>query len=283
MGVAVVTGCSTGIGYATALRLARDGHDVVATMRNPSACDLADVAVAEKLAVEVRALDVHDDIAVATVLGEVVGSSGVDILVNNAGVGGGGSVVEETPLETFRDVMETNYFGALRCITAVLPSMRERGSGCIINVTSQAGRMAMPGMGPYCGSKWALEAAAESLAIEVAPFGIRVANIEPGAIMTAIWTKVDLTPPTGPYKPVRNRLSHLVMAELAHASTAEEVADCISEAISTDTPRLRWLVGRGAERNVANRAALSDTEYMELWHITDNDEFTRRMLSEPDA
>ena len=278
MGLALVTGCSTGIGYATALRLARDGHRVVATMRDPSGGDLAKVAADARLDIDVRALDVNDGAAVTALVDSL---DAVDILVNNAGLGGQGWAVEETSLDGFREIMETNYFGALACIKAVLPSMRERGSGCIVNVTSQAGRLAMPGMAPYCASKWALEAATESLSIEVAPFGIRVAAVEPGAIMTAIWGKADLTPPTGPYKPVRNRLAHVIMTELGEASTADEVADCISEAISTDTPKLRWLVGRGAERNIANRAAWGDEGYNELWQNPDNDAFIRQMMSDP--
>ncbi len=280
--VAVVTGCSTGIGYATALRLAADGHHVVATMRDPSTTDLGEAASANGAAIEARALDVNDAAAVDELMAGLVDAhGGIDVLVNNAGLGGGGGVVEETSIDKFREIMETNYFGALRCIKAVLPSMRERAQGTIVNVTSQAGRLAYPGMAPYCASKWALEAASEALAIEVAPFGIRVAVIEPGAIMTAIWGKADLTPPTGPYKPARNRLAKAVMTDLAHASSADEVAACISEAITTDAPRLRWLVGQGADRNIANRRTWTDEEYIDLWNLADNDEWERQLFADP--
>ena len=276
----VVTGCSTGIGYATALRLGRGGHQVVATMRNPAACDIAEVAAAEGLALEVRPLDVDDDASVEALFGDLLADGPVDVLVNNAGVGNDGTVVEETPFEVFRQVMETNYFGALRCTKAVLASMRERGSGCIVNVTSQAGRIAAPGMAPYSASKFALEAASEALAIEVAPFGVRVAVIEPGAIMTAIWGKIDMTPPTGPYAPMRNRLARFAMNDVAQASTADEVAGCIAEAISTDEPRLRWLVGQGAERNVRNRDGWSDEEYVAIWTQPDDDGFLAQMTGD---
>ncbi len=275
MGIAVVTGCSTGIGQAAALRLAQDGHHVVATMRNPAAADLPE-------GIEVRALDVNDDASVDVLFKDVFAEhGGVDILVNNAGLGGDARPVEEVPLENFREVMETNFFGALRCTKAVLPSMRERGAGCIVQVTSQAGRVVTPTMAPYAASKYALEAASEALAVEVAPFGIRVAIVEPGAIMTPIWGKVDRTPPTGPYAPKRNRLVQFVMAELAHASTADEVADCIAEAISTDRPKLRWLTGQGAERNVAVRRSLTDEEYIERWNMDDDAEFVRLMTTDP--
>ncbi len=160
MTVSVITGCSTGIGYSTALRLAQDGHHVVATMRDPSASDLATVAKESGAELEVRALDVNEDEAVDTLFTETIAThGGVDVLVNNAGLGGGSTAVEESSIDYYREIMETNFFGALRCMKAALPFMRERGSGCIVNVTSQAGLIAMPGMSAYTGSKHALEAA----------------------------------------------------------------------------------------------------------------------------
>ena len=280
MTVTVVTGSSTGIGYATALRLASDGHHVVATMRNPDACDIATVAKERGLSIETRPLDVTDPPSIEDMFRDILSTHGaVDVLVNNAGIGEGG-VVEETDVDVYRRVMETNFFGALACIKAVLPSMRERGGGCIVNVTSQAGVLAMPNMSPYCASKWALEALSESLAVEVAPFGIRVAVIEPGMILTPIWSKVDMTMPTGPYAPVRMRLGGVVLEEMQRGSTADEVADCIADAIVTDTPKLRSLTGWGAERNVRNRRAVSDERMIELWNGPD-DEFKRYMNDDP--
>ena len=113
----------------------------------------------------------------------------IDVLVNNAGVAVHGSV-EELPLSEFRRVMETNFFGALRCIQAVVPGMRERRHGCIVNVTSVAGRFSAAPQAPYSSSKWALEAASEALAQEVKPFGVRVAIVEPGVIATPIFGKI---------------------------------------------------------------------------------------------
>ncbi len=282
MSVAVITGCSTGIGYSTALRLAADGHDVIATMRNPSASDLEAVAKVRGLSLGVRTLDVDSDASVDTLFAEVLSTKGaVDVLVNNAGLGGGNGAVEELTLEDYRQVMETNYFGALRCVKAVLPSMRERGSGCIVNVTSQAGLIPMPGMSAYTASKHALEAATESLAVEVSPFGIRVVLIEPGLILTPIWMKVDASLPQGPYAQVRTRLGKTVIEEFPYGSPPEDVADCISESISTQNPRLRWLVGRGAERNVANRRGISDERWIELWHGPE-EEYRALLLGEPE-
>jgi NAD(P)-dependent dehydrogenase (short-subunit alcohol dehydrogenase family) len=175
MAIALVTGTSSGIGLATAVTLARGGHKVIATMRNVDRGDeLRKIVLAETLPVTVTALNVDNDGSVSDTVDRVLVENGrIDILVNNAGVGGRGSV-EEAPMEVFRQVMETNFFGGLRCIKAVIPSMRERRSGCIVNVSSVAGRIAAA-LGPYAASKWAFEALSESLAQEMkGPFNSEV-------------------------------------------------------------------------------------------------------------
>ncbi len=169
MAKVLITGTSKGIGYHAALLLARAGHEVIATMRNPSACDLEKVATEAKLPVTVLPLDVDDDASVAEVFGEVGDS--VDVLVNNAGIFSINAVEDES-LEQYQRVMDTNYFGAVRCVKQVLPAMRKRGSGCIINVTSIAGRVAFFASSAYAASKFALEAFTESLAQEVKGHGI---------------------------------------------------------------------------------------------------------------
>ena len=161
MAKVLITGTSKGIGYETALVLARVGHEVVATMRNPGASDLEKVAEKANLAVTVLPLDVDDDASVVELFRKVGDS--IDVLVNNAGIFSI-NVVEDESLEQFRRVMETNYFGAVRCIKQVLPVMRTRGSGRIINVTSIAGRIAAGAESAYVASKFALEAFSESLA-----------------------------------------------------------------------------------------------------------------------
>jgi len=159
MAIALVTGTSSGIGLATAVTLARGGHKVIATMRNlDGAGELRKVVSAEALPITFAALNVDDDASVTDTVNKVLAENGcIDVLVNNAGVAGGGPV-EEVPIEVFRQVMETNFFGALRCIKAVIPSMRERRHGCIVNVTSVAGRVAMAPQAAYAASKWAFEA-----------------------------------------------------------------------------------------------------------------------------
>ena len=143
MAITLITGTSSGIGLASAVTLARGGHTVIATMRDvEGAGELRKIASAESLPVTVAALDVDDDASVTNAIGKLLAEHGrIDVLVNNAGVGGGGSI-EELPVDVFRQVMETNFFGALRCTQAVIPSMRKHRHGCVINVTSVAGRVA---------------------------------------------------------------------------------------------------------------------------------------------
>jgi NAD(P)-dependent dehydrogenase (short-subunit alcohol dehydrogenase family) len=279
MTTTLVTGSSTGIGYATALRLARDGQHVVATMRDPTGSDLASAAAAENLPLEVRALDVTDSNDVdATIASVITERGGIDVLVNNAGITGGGTV-EEADLGVFAAAMDTNFMGALRCTKAVLPSMRERASGCIVSVTSQGGVIAVPTMAAYSASKFALEAAMEVLAAEVAPFGIRVALIEPGAILTPMTRKNAMPSADTPYGAIWSKFGTLAVHDFGRGSTPEVVADCIADAIATDAPILRYAVGSGAERNIATRVSMSDEEWIRVWN-EDDAVFKKAMLGD---
>ena len=190
MALALVTGTSSGIGLATAVALARAGHTVAAMMRNlDGGAEIRKIAAAEKLTIHLAALDVDDDDSVRDGFAKVVAEHGpIDILVNNAGIPGGGAI-EETPLDAFRQVMETNFFGGLRCIKAVVGDMRKRRKGTIVNVTSVAGRIAVTPQGSYAASKWAFEAVCECLAQEMRAFNVRVAIVEPGVIATPIFSE----------------------------------------------------------------------------------------------
>jgi NAD(P)-dependent dehydrogenase (short-subunit alcohol dehydrogenase family) len=262
MQIAIVTGCSTGIGYATALRLAREGCRVYATVRSEaSGANL--VQAAGDLPLSLLIVDVDDDASVADGIASVIATEGrVDVLVNNAGVAYGGDI-EATSLAEFQSIMNTNAWGTLRCIQAVLPTMRGQNSGCIVNVTSIAGRIAAAGQGAYAASKFATEAMSEVLATEVAPFGIRVAVIEPGVVVTPIFDKAMERPidMESPYFPITFRTSRLLMAGLANPSTPDDVAETIWRAITTDAPVLRHPVGIDAATLAAQRAAVSD----EIW------------------
>ena len=265
MDVALVTGSSTGIGESTALHLARNNFHVFATMRNPDAgTALLEAAKSEGLRLEVLALDVNDADSCSNCVAEIVNRAGqIDILVNNAGIGSGGPL-EEAPMEHIRDVFETNVFGAVRMMQLVLPGMRERRHGTIVNVTSVAGRVANPNMSTYSGSKFALDVMTESLAAEVVRFGIRVALIEPGVIQTPIFSKGSNPPnPESPYSEFVERAGHWFGVRLEKPTYPQEVAELIEHAIVTDEPKLRYLVGPDAFSMVQARSELTDEEWLD--------------------
>jgi len=272
MAIALVTGSSSGIGLATVVTLARGGHTVIATMRNvDGAGELRKIAAAERLPVTVAALDVNDDASVKAAFEKATAEHGrIDVLVNNAGIAGGGSV-EEASIEVFHQLMETNFFGALRCIKAVLPGMRERRAGCIVNVTSVAGRVAFAAQAPYAASKWALEALSESLAQEMKAFNVRVAIVEPGVIATPIFGKARPAVKDSPY-PHSRRLRAMFAASLTKPTSPYVVGEQIGQIVDGDSwqlrypvgpdalPLLKWRAGKTDEEIVAGGAA-SDDEY----------------------
>jgi NAD(P)-dependent dehydrogenase (short-subunit alcohol dehydrogenase family) len=260
MAVALVTGASSGIGLATAVTLARGGHTVVATMRNLNgAGELRKIVSEEKLPVEVAALNVDEDASVSAAIGKALAERGhIDVLVNNAGIGGGGAV-EEVPMDFFRQMMETNFFGALRCMKAVIPSMRERRQGCIINVSSVAGRVAMAPQAPYAASKFALEAVSECLAQEMKAFNVRVAIIEPGVIATPIFSKAKPLPKESPYPHLR-RLRAMFAASLTNPTSAYVVGEQIRQIVDGDSWQLRYPVGPDAVPFLKWRAGKTDEE-----------------------
>jgi NAD(P)-dependent dehydrogenase (short-subunit alcohol dehydrogenase family) len=276
--VALVTGANSGIGRATALHLASLGHEVHGSVRNlDSAAKL--LAMAEEAGVEVNlfTMDVADDESVRRGLAGVLERTGrVDVLVNNAGVGGN-AVMEECPPSLYNEVFNINVCGAVRCVQAVLPGMRERRSGTIVNITSITGVIAAIAQQPYVASKWALEGATEGLAQEVAPFGIRVAIIEPGITKSSIFAKnVDAPNQSGAYDAHYRRLFQFYKAGLAEATDALEVAELIAHAITTDEPRLRYTVSWGGPEIASARRAMSDEEWVAMGLPLDDGEYYDR-------
>ena len=275
MEIAVVTGTSSGIGFATSLRLARHGYRVFAGMRDPGkAAPLQDAARDADLPVEVIALDVTDEASVAAAFERIAGHGAVDVLVNNAGIGGA-TPLELVPDAEHRAMFETNYFGAVRCIQQVLPTMRERGRGAIVNITSVAGLLAVPNQIPYSASKWALECLGEALAHEVRRFGVRVVNVEPGVVMTRIFensaesTRYDKA---SPYRQIMRRNGKMFAAGFRDPAQPEDVAETILAAITTDEYRLRWPVGHDAHGIAAGRPQVSDEAWVALGdELTDED------------
>ncbi|MGI4938173.1 MAG: oxidoreductase [Janthinobacterium lividum] len=178
----LITGVTSGFGRAFALAALEAGHTVIGTVRNEAANkDFEDLASGRAISV---LLDVTDSAAIDTEVARLLASSGpIDVLVNNAGYGHEGTL-EESPLDALRHQFDVNVFGAVAMIKAVLPAMRERRSGHIINITSMGGYITMPGIAYYCGSKFALEGISETLAKEVAGFGIKVTAVAPGSFRT---------------------------------------------------------------------------------------------------
>lgn len=279
MATVLVTGASTGIGFETALAFGRAGHRVAGAMRRPDrAPELAKVAASESLDITTITMDVDDDASVSHAVTRVAAEIGpIDVLVNNAGIERVGSV-EEVPLADFRAVMETNYFGALRCIQAVIPAMRHARSGCIVNVTSISGRLASSPMGPYAASKFALEALCECLAQEVKPFNVRVAMVEPGIIQTQMAERISVAEEPSHY-PGRERMAALFRSILTNPTPASLVAEKILEIAQGGTWQLRHLVGPDAAPFIAWRQAMSDEEWVS-WGALDDDAWYARVKAD---
>ncbi len=282
MKIAVVTGTSTGIGLTTSLHLARNGYQVFAGMRNLAKADaLQTAAAAENLPVTVVQLDVCDTDSVKQAFAEIEKIWPVDVLINNAGIGGA-APLELVPEAEHKQMFETNYFGVVRCIQAVLPSMRERQTGSIVNITSAVGLQATPNQIAYSASKWALECLGEALAHEVYRFGVRVVNVEPGVIMTSIFensaeqTRYDKT---SPYQPIMRRNGKVFSAGFKRAVSPDLVAETILESITTDDYKLRWPVGPDAEGFMAARTTVPSEDWIAMGADLTDDEYNEKFKS----
>ena len=275
MSTILITGASKGIGFATALAFARTGHTVAAAMRNPNGFpELAKLAATENLAIKIYQMDVDSDASVRDGFVRINKEIGpIDVLVNNAGIERMGNV-EELAIDEFRAVMETNYFGVIRCIHAVLPEMTKRRSGCIINIASVAGRIATPTMGAYSSSKFALEALSETLAAEVKSLGIHVAIVEPGIIDTDMARHITVVPAASKYSQ-QERLGALFAASLKTPVPPSIVADKILEIATNGTWQLRHPVGPDALPFIGWRQSMSDEAWVDLGAMEDNEWYDR--------
>ena len=266
----LVTGSSRGIGMATVLSLGRAGHPVYATMRDPGRSpELAQMAERESLPIKVSVMDVDSDNSVKEAIGAIQKENGpIDVLVNNAGIERMGSI-EELDISQFRAVMETNYFGSLRCIKAVLPQMREHKSGCIINVTSVAGRISISPQAPYAASKWAMEALSESLVQEAKMFNIRVAIVEPGIIDTAMARRIAAGTDPSSYPQV-DRIAKLFTGALQNEASPSLVGEKILDIVESGTWQLRHPVGPDAEPFLQWRASMTDEQWADFGAADDD-------------
>jgi NAD(P)-dependent dehydrogenase (short-subunit alcohol dehydrogenase family) len=267
----IITGTNTGIGFETALAFARAGYKVFATMRNPgNATALKQKIQEESLTIIISAMDVDNDESVNGIIDAIQQENGpVDVLVNNAGIERHGSI-EELELSDFKAVMETNYFGVLRCIKAVLPEMRDNRNGCIINISSVAGKIANTPLGPYTASKFALEAISEALAQEVKPFNIRVGIVEPGIIDTQMARNISHGGDS--IYNQTNRFGGLFVATLKTPVQATIVAEKILEVADSGTWQLRHPVGPDAVPFLQWRGSMSDEQWTD-WNAASDDDW----------
>ncbi|RPG09512.1 MAG: SDR family oxidoreductase, partial [Proteobacteria bacterium TMED72] len=256
---------ATGADGGTALHLAANGYEVFAGMRNLDKAErLLEMAAQAKATVHPIELDVNSDASVKKATGDILSDSGpLDVLVNNAGIGMN-ATVEDVDIEEAKLVFETNFWGIIRCTQAVLPAMREQKSGHVVNISSIAGRIAALAQVIYSSSKWAVECLSESLAQEVAPFGIRVSLIEPGVTRTAILPKNVGHPTPTAYEPAYRRMLQFYAAGIAANISAEEVAQVIHGALENDTDRLRYPCAWGGDELCEGRTRMSDAEWVEL-------------------
>jgi len=271
MKTVIITGANRGIGFETALAFGRAGWKVIATARNPkTATELRLKIKKESLPVIILELDVNSDKSVKQGFTDILTEVGsVDVLVNNAGIERHGSI-EELPIADFKAVMETNYFGVLRCIQAVLPQMRKNQRGCIINVSSVSGRMSSSPLGAYAASKHALEAMSEALAQEVKPFNIRVAIVEPGIIDTDMANNISYDSQS--IYPNSRRISELFSESLKTPRPASQVGEKILEIANSNSWQLRHPVGPDALPFLGWRASMTDEQWIE-WNAANDEDY----------
>jgi NAD(P)-dependent dehydrogenase (short-subunit alcohol dehydrogenase family) len=237
-----ITGASSGVGQSTARLLSHHGYRVFGTSRRPTSAEATP-------SFEMLPLDVRADESVRACVDAVVSRSGrLDVLINNAGYELAGALEELSPEEA-RAQFETNFFGVVRMVAAVLPLMRRRKGGHIINVSSLAGLSAIPFMGVYSASKFALEGYTEALRHEVKPFNIHVSLTEPGFLKTPMRDHRQLAANRlAEYDPWRQRALDAIRAHEEKGPGPESVAETLLYIVSSDTPRLRYLIGGEAKK-----------------------------------
>ncbi len=269
----LITGTSKGIGLETSLAFGRAGYKVFATMRNTSmANDFKQRIASESLDITIAEMDVDSDASVKKCMDAILNKhSKIDVLVNNAGIERHGSV-EESSMEDFKSIMETNYFGVLRCTKSLLPVMRKNKNGCIINVASVAGHIANSPLGAYAASKFALEAVSEALAQEVKAFNIRVTIVEPGINNTQMAHNIKNARISNSIYPQVSRFGGLFAASLKTPTPPTLVAEKIVEISESNTWKLRHPVGPDSEPFIQWRASMSDEQWIN-WNAASNEDW----------
>jgi NAD(P)-dependent dehydrogenase (short-subunit alcohol dehydrogenase family) len=262
--VALVTGSSSGIGLETALALAKDGYHTFASMRDVSkAGELENTAKKENLPIDVIKLDVDKEESIVSAIKKVISEGGrLDVLVNNAGYGQFGCT-EDVSIDDFRKQFETNFFSIVRIIQEVAPIMRNQNSGSIINISSVAGRMGLPGSPAYISSKFALEGLGECLRYELGQFGIKTTLIEPGVIKTNFFESMKIPDSkTDPkYKELTDHILSGLKMMVQMGTPPSQVAEVIIKAIHDDEMLPRYVVGADAAMFMEAKKMKTDIEF----------------------
>jgi len=263
--VAVVTGTSSGIGFETALALAREGYYTYATMRDTAKSDkIKELGQKENLNIDVLELDVDDENSVKTTIQKILDQKQrIDVLVNNAGWGLWGCV-EDVSVDEFKAQFDTNFFSIIRLIQEVGPTMRKQGSGTIVNISSVVGRIGFPASPAYISSKFALEGLSESLRFELAPFGVNVVIIEPGVIKTNFMKNMRMAEKSESdtvYKDITVKVVSGVKMMAEMGTHPKEVADTIIKAVKDEKPLPRYIVGNDASMFLEAKKSKTDIEF----------------------
>ena len=271
----IVTGANSGIGRSTAITLAKNDYTVFATMRSLERGEkLREMAQELNLVIKEVELDVSDTDSVNQGINEILEQTDqIDVLINNAGVGSN-AVIEDVDIESDKSVFETNFWGVVRCIQAVLPTMRQQKSGHIIQVSSIAGRLGLPAQPIYSASKWALEGLSENLAHDLSSFGVKVSIIEPGVTRTAILGKNNTVPENDDFENIYARMLDMYMQGIEANIRPETVSETILQCLESSSKQLRWPVAWGAETmiNARHDGSVSDEEWVKIGSLVNNRE-----------
>ena len=262
--VALVTGSSSGIGFETALALARENYFTYASMRNTSkAGKIQEIAKKENLNLKVIELDVDKEDSIKSAVKKIQEQKDrIDVLVNNAGYGLFGCI-EDITMDELKAQFQTNFFGVVSLIQEIAPIMRKQGSGIIVNVSSVAGRIGFPGTPAYISSKFALEGLSECMRYELSPFGIKTIIIEPGVIQTNFFSSMKVADgkPGSPYKEITEKVMNGVKMMAEMGTPPVEVAKTIMKAIKTAEPLPRYAVGSDASMFLEAKKMKTDIEF----------------------
>ena len=263
--IALVTGCSSGIGLETSLALAREGFYTFATMRDLNKNhEIKQSIEKENLPIEIIEMDVDDDQSVNSAVKNILAKKEkIDILVNNAGYGMWGTV-EDVSIQEFKEQFETNFFAIIRMIQKIAPIMRKQNNGHIVNISSVAGRIGFPVSPAYISSKFALEGLSESLRFELMPFGINVIIIEPGVIKTNFFNSMKMSKNSqkeSAYSDITDRVISGVKMMAEMGTHPKEVADTIIKAIKEEKPLPRYIVGNDAMMFLEAKKMKTDIEF----------------------